>query len=68
MSPDRRAITSRANLGTHIPKALDPTGSTVVGVRIPNPILAELDKRRGDRSRSDYLRELIARELTASPA
>ena len=30
MSPDRRAITSRANLGTHIPKALDPTGSTVV--------------------------------------
>jgi len=32
---DRRAITSRANLGDHIPQALDPNGTTVIATRVP---------------------------------
>ncbi len=67
MSPDRRSVTSRANLGDHVPKALHPEGVTVVAVRVPNPIVAELDKRRGNASRSDYIRRLLADALTASP-
>ncbi len=63
---DRRSITSRANLGHHVPEALDPAGTTVVGVRLPIPLAAKLDRVRGNRTRSEYLRALLERETAGS--
>ena len=56
---DRRTQTSRANLGDHIPEALDPTGTVVVAVRLPRATLEAIDRARGNRTRSEYLRVII---------
>ena len=56
---DRRAKTSRANLGDHIPEALGSGPSTVVAVRLPPNLLAELDKYRGTHTRSDFVRQSV---------
>ena len=56
---DRRALTSRANLEGHIPSPLDPEGTVVLSVRIPLRDVDAIDRARGERSRSEYLRELI---------
>ena len=56
---DRRSETSRANLEQHIPQALDPAGTLVVSVRLPVPAVEAMDNQRGDRTRSEYVRELI---------
>ena len=40
---DRRSKTSRANLGEHIPEALDPEGALTVSVRLPRRTVADLD-------------------------
>lgn len=54
--PDKRAQTSRANLGDHIPEALGDGPSTVIAVRVPPELLEWIDKLRGDATRSEFLR------------
>ena len=58
---DRRSLTSRANLGKHIPEALDPDGTIVVGVRLPARLVAEIDAeaKREDMTRSEYIRDCL---------
>ena len=58
---DRRAKTSRANLGEHIPEALGPDGSVVVTVRIPRALLHKIDNcfAPGALTRSEAMRELL---------
>jgi len=60
---DRRSITSRANLGDHIPQALDPNGTTTIATRIPTHTLKRLDQARGNRTRSEWLRATIEAAL-----
>lgn len=62
---DRRAKTSRANLGEHIPEALDSAGTTVVAVRLPVPVAEAMDRARGDRTRSEYIRALVEKATGA---
>ena len=62
MKRDRRSVTSRANLGEHIPEALDPRGSVVVSVRLPVPVVEVMDRARGERTRSEYIRALVVGE------
>ena len=58
---DRRAKTSRANLGHHVPEALGPDGSVVVTVRLPARLVAEIDAeaKREDMTRSEYIRDCL---------
>ena len=56
---DKRSQTSRANLGKHATEPLSPNGSTVISLRIPNDILPRIDKYRGSRTRSKYIRKLL---------
>lgn len=59
--PDKRAQTSRANLGEHIPEALGPEGSAVIAVRVPLGLLREIDASCAEWgwSRSDYVRAAL---------
>lgn len=59
--PDRRAKTSRANLGEHIPEALGPEGTAVIAVRVPLELLREIDAfcTEWGWSRSDYVRAAL---------
>lgn len=61
---DRRSKTSRANLGDHIPQALDPKGTVIATVRLTTDLAAALDRARGPTSRSQYIRELLQERLT----
>jgi len=63
MSKDRRSETSRANLGNHIPEALSQEGSTSIGIRLPNELIAKIDTERGNEPRSVFIRRLIADAL-----
>lgn len=63
---DRRSKTSRANLGEHIPEALSPRGTVVVPVRMPIELAERLDKARGERTRSEYVREALEASLSRS--
>lgn len=60
---DRRAETSRANLGEHIPEALGDGPSTVVAVRVPPKLLEWIDRLRGDATRSDFMRGAAAQAV-----
>ena len=62
---DRRSETSRANLGHHVPEALDPNGTVIVGVRLTHEAVDIIDKWAADMemTRSDALRRLIAYRL-----
>lgn len=66
---DRRRETSRANLGDHIPEALDPNGTIVVGVRLPRNMAAALDRiaERDGVSRSQVARDCIEYSLLKNP-
>ena len=59
--PDRRSETSRANLGQHVPEALDPDGTVVVAVRLPRDLLHKIDNSfaPGAMTRSEAMRELL---------
>ena len=59
MAKDRRSDTSVLNLAEHIPEALDPAGTLVISVRLPVPVVEAMDRARGDRTRSEYVRALI---------
>ena len=62
---DRRSETSRANLGDHIPQALDPNGTTVVATRLPQHaanLLAEKAAAQGI-TRSELIRRIIEDQL-----
>jgi hypothetical protein len=65
---DRRSLTSRANLGDHVPAALGPGASVVVTVRLPAELAAELDAEvaRSGLTRTDILRWCIERGLPES--
>jgi hypothetical protein len=58
---DRRALTSRANLGDHVPAPLDPEGSVMVGVRLPRHTVATIDQYADDNgmTRSEAIRYFI---------
>jgi hypothetical protein len=58
---DRRRETSRANLGDHIPEALDPRGATVVAIRLPTATVEAIDAIATSNgvTRSEVLRSLI---------
>jgi len=60
---DDRNATLRKNLEGHLHEPLSPKGATPVAVRLPNDLIETLDEVRGERSRSQYLRDLIARHL-----
>ena len=57
---DRRAKTSRANLGDHIPEALGSGPSTPIAVRVPPDMLEWIDRLRGGTTRSDFMRAAAA--------
>jgi len=63
---DDRNATLRKNLEGHLHEPLSPKGATPVAVRLPNDLIETLDEVRGDQSRSQYLRDLIARHLDES--
>jgi hypothetical protein len=58
---DRRALTSRANLGHHVPQALDPQGAIVVAIRLPTTTVEAVDAiaTANGVTRSEVLRSLI---------
>ncbi len=55
----KRSQTSRANLGKYAEPTISPNGTTVISLRIPNDILPRIDKYRGSRTRSKYIRKLL---------
>ena len=62
---DRRSETSRANLGDHIPEALDPQGTTVVATRLTqhaNTLLTEQATAIGI-TRGELIRRIIDAHL-----
>jgi hypothetical protein len=65
---DRRSETSRANLGDHIPEALDPQGTIVVGVRLPRSIVHEIEAlaKAHELTRSQAIRDLLEGALIAA--
>ena len=58
---DRRSKTSRANLGEHIPEALDPDGALTVSVRLPRRTVAQIDAVAASCSvtRSEVIRSYV---------
>lgn len=60
---DRRSVTSRANLGRHVPKAIDPDGTVVLSTRIGKGLAARIDEARGRESRSEWLRAYLERTV-----
>lgn len=58
---DRRAITSRANLGEHIPEALSREGTTVIAIRLPKSEAQAIQRaaKRAGLTVSEHVRRLI---------
>lgn len=66
---DRRTTDNRASFLAErgfVPERLDPTADAVsVAAKLTPALLKALDRARGDRSRSAYIRHLIERDASA---
>ena len=50
------------HLAGHLNKPLSENGSTVIAVRIPKELLPDIDRKRGTKTRSQYIRDLLNKQ------
>ena len=65
MKRDRRSVTSRKNLGRHVPEVLDPDGVRVLSVRVPVALARSVDAAADGLGvpRSAWLRRVLERAV-----